>query len=77
MIIEIQDIIDQCDPDNDGEINAVSKTGKLIAERLDKYEWMQWTKFPDEFRCCRSEAELYQAIDNYNNWLRQTGFGVE
>jgi len=76
-MIDLQDLMDQYDKDKDGgEIKAVTKVGKLIAEQLNKHEWMQWTKFPDEFISCRTDADLYQAIDNYNEWItRITGLG--
>lgn len=69
MII-FQDIINKYDPDTDGEIKAVTKTGKLIAKRLNEQYWMRWTKFPDEFASCRTDADLYQTIDNYNRWIK-------
>ena len=74
--IDINDIIQEYDFD-EKEIAAVSKVGRLVSERLSKNEIMRWTVFPDRFARCRSESNLWQTINDYNNWLEVSGMIVE
>jgi len=72
-MITINDIIRQYDPDAEKEIKEVRRIGKLICERLNTVQCLQWTVFPTEFANCRTDSDLYQMIDNFNGWLDETG----
>lgn len=57
------------------EIDEVSRVSKAIYEKMWEHRWLQWTQFPKVFKKCKTEAELWQAIDNFNGWLHETGLG--
>jgi len=72
--VEIQDVLSQYDIDTDNEIKKVIKIGTKIANKLEKVKWMCWTKFPDYFRSCRTDADLYQVVEFFNDWMDGLGY---
>jgi hypothetical protein len=73
--IGIQEIIDEYNPNKHKE-SYVEHIGHRVAERMRMYKWLTWTKFPDIFDNLRSDADLHQALDNWNGWLKETGLGI-
>ena len=55
------------------EVEEIRRIGKEIAHRMRTIQWLTWTLFPFEFENCHTDAELRQAIDNLNAWMKDVG----
>lgn len=70
-IEEINKIVRQHDPDGN-ELKSVMKTGRAISKKLNEFYWFWWTRFPAKFAACRTDSDLFQTIDEINEWVNNT-----
>ena len=72
-MIKFGDIMEQYDRENDNELEKIPIISKQIAARLRQHKQMAWTKFPEEFEKCRTEASLKSVAEKFNNWIEEMG----